>query len=315
MNAVSVIVPVYNNSKFLPRCLESICGQTYKNLQIICVDDGSTDGAGDVLDEFAKVDERIIALHKKNGGESNARNTALQIATGDYIAFCDCDDWIDPQMYEILLKAMEESGSDLAAGSWYKETAVGSKIITNKKAVPDNVFGKDMLLRYIYERDNYQGFAYMWNKLYRSNLFFNEKGERLLFDEFLELGGDVLYLAQLAVRADKAIYVDRSFYHYRLKESSGSHTNNLKRLRDWIKAYEMTIQLLKKSKIDDEIINYAVRFVAYRCSNLVEEAARQGNESIKEEFQRHMNRYEDIYVKMSEQHPEWIERYKRLEAI
>lgn len=102
MKKISVIIPVYNTRKELARCLESICGQAYRALEIICVDDGSTDGSGEMIDEFAKQDDRIIVIHKTNSGESNARNTGLKIATGEYIAFCDCDDWIDEDMYEVL---------------------------------------------------------------------------------------------------------------------------------------------------------------------------------------------------------------------
>ena len=100
---VSVIIPVFNTEKELPRCLKSIVNQSYKELEIICIDDGATDRSGVIIDEFAQRDSRIKVIHKDNGGESSARNIGLKIAKGRYIAFCDCDDYLDTDMYEILV--------------------------------------------------------------------------------------------------------------------------------------------------------------------------------------------------------------------
>ena len=118
---VSLIIPVYNTVKYLRRCLESAVSQTYENMEIICVDDGSTDGSEKIVDEFAARDGRIIAVHQENRGESNARNTGLRIASGDYIGFMDCDDWIEPDMYECLVRELEEAGADMAIAGFYRE--------------------------------------------------------------------------------------------------------------------------------------------------------------------------------------------------
>ena len=114
---VSLIIPVYNTEKqYLQKCLESAIAQTYSNMEIILVDDGSTDGSADLVDEFAGKDHRVLVIHQQNGGESNARNTGLRAACGDYIAFMDCDDFIEPQMYEQLVQALEENDADMAFG-------------------------------------------------------------------------------------------------------------------------------------------------------------------------------------------------------
>ena len=118
---VSLIVPVYNTKKYLRRCLESAVSQTYRNMEIICVDDGSTDGSGEIVDEFAARDSRVIAIHQKNSGESNARNNGLKISSGDYIGFMDCDDWIEPDMYECLAGALEQADADMAIAGFYRE--------------------------------------------------------------------------------------------------------------------------------------------------------------------------------------------------
>lgn len=105
---VSVIVPVYNIKEYLPRCVQSICAQTYRELEILLVDDGSTDGTGALCDELAKTDERIRVFHKENGGSSSARNLGIEKAQGEYLGFVDSDDYIEPDMYEKLLKVLIE---------------------------------------------------------------------------------------------------------------------------------------------------------------------------------------------------------------
>ena len=105
---ISVIIPVYNTKEYLPRCVESVCSQTYTNLEILLVDDGSTDGTGALCDELGQTDSRIRVLHKENGGSSSARNLGLDHAKGEYIGFVDSDDYIAPQMYERLYAAMEK---------------------------------------------------------------------------------------------------------------------------------------------------------------------------------------------------------------
>lgn len=114
MKKVSIIVPIYNIKEYLERCVKSIQEQTYSNLEIILVDDGSTDGTGALCDELAKQDERIIVRHKENGGSSSARNVGLELATGDYIGFVDSDDYITSVMYEKLVSALERYQVNIA---------------------------------------------------------------------------------------------------------------------------------------------------------------------------------------------------------
>lgn len=111
---LSVIVPVYKVEPYLRRCIDSIRNQTYRNLQIILVDDGSPDDCGAICDEYTKVDDRIIAVHQENEGLSGARNNGLLFAKGEYIAFVDSDDWLHPQMYETLIRLIEDHRLDMA---------------------------------------------------------------------------------------------------------------------------------------------------------------------------------------------------------
>lgn len=312
MKKISVIIPVYNAEKYVLRCLDSICGQTYNNIEIICIDDGSSDNAGKLLDKYAERDSRIIVRHQANRGESNARNKGLELATGDYFGFMDCDDWIEADMYESLIKCAEQEKLDIVASSWFKDDDNSSVKINNKLPVNSEVFGRDEFLKYIYKRDYYRGFAYMWNKLYKREVLMDNRGNMLKFDEQLRLGGDVLFLAETAVRTKRAKYVDKAFYHYYQRNESGCHTKDLTKMRDWIKAYEKTIELMKQNAVPEEILNYIKRFMAYHSSNAAEMAIEQKNDKYKIEFQEIMRQYKTEYTDLNVEYPQRIVRYENI---
>ncbi len=312
MKKVSIIIPVYNTVKYLRKCLESAVGQTYPNIEIICVDDGSTDCSDKIVEEFAEKSPRIKAVHQSNSGESAARNTGLRMASGDYIGFMDCDDWIELDMYENLVKVMEENSADMAVGSWIKESDTGREFIKNKGYVAENVFGRNDLLNYIYRRDYYQAFAYMWDKLYKRELLKDDNGELLLFREDLKLGGDVLYLAQAALNSKRAVFIDRCFYHYRQRDNSGCHSVNLDRRMDWIRAYSIVIELFESNGISEDILIWIKRFMAYHCSNVAELANEQGDKICLRKCCDLMRLYENEYISTNLQYPERIERYKKI---
>lgn len=309
---ISVVVPVYNTEKFLKKCITSIQTQTYHNLEIILIDDGSTDRSGQIVNEFAEKDKRIIVVHKQNGGESNARNIGLKMATGEYITFCDCDDWIDKDMYESMMGILVDGNIDMVAVSWYYDTNLNICEIKNELPVNDKIFGREELLKYIYMRDSYRGFAYIWNKLYKRDILYNKLGELILFDETLQLGGDVLYLAEIALNVKNVKYINRAFYHYNQREDSGCHTKDVGKLRDWIRAYEMVLQRFEEEHIDKNVIDYVKRFLAYHSSNAVEIAIKQEQLTAKKEFQSFMQRYKQEYISLNLQHPERIKRYRDL---
>lgn len=312
MRKVSVIVPVYNTQKELGRCLCSIKEQTYKNLEIICIDDGSTDGSEEIVDTFAKEDKRFVVIHQKNMGESSARNAGLKIATGDIIAFCDCDDWIESDTYEALMKEMDQYDLDISAGGWMKETSKGAEKIHNIRPVTEDVFDQLQLLEYLYKRDFYRGMAYMWNKLYKREILKRGGENAILFDESLTLGGDVVFLAKAALNVQKVKYIDRALYHYCQREGSGCHTKDVAKLRDWIRAYEIIIEMFTLRGVDQEIINYTKRFLAYHSSNAAEIALNQGLTDAKNEFQNFMRLYEKEYTELNADYPERIQRYRQL---
>lgn len=164
---ISVIVPVYKVEKYLEKCIESIIKQTYTNLQIILVDDGSPDNCGKICDEYAKKDLRIEVIHKANGGLSDARNVGISKAKGRYIGFVDSDDYIKEDMYEILLNLIKKYDADVSICNLY-DVIDGKEYVRNKDNGIHEYSRIDILKEILLDK-NIQSYA--WNKLYKKELF------------------------------------------------------------------------------------------------------------------------------------------------
>ena len=136
---ISVVIPIYNVEKYIERCIDSVLNQTYMNLEIILVDDGSPDRCGEICDNYAQIDKRIRVIHKENGGLSSARNAGLRIATGDYISFVDSDDWIEPHMYETLLKNAINYKAQISSGGVTDLVEKGETYIPIKSTFNGNI--------------------------------------------------------------------------------------------------------------------------------------------------------------------------------
>lgn len=315
MKKVSLIIPVYNTEKYLRRCLHSACNQTYKNLEIICIDDGSTDGSSMILDKFADNCDRIRVFHQANRGESAARNKGLSYATGDYIAFMDCDDWIEPDMYSHLVDTMESKNMDLVAAGWYSDTEENSQPVYNQKEINSEVMDRSSFLRCLYERDAYRGLAYMWNKLYKRELLCDVEGKPILFDENLQLGGDVLFLGQVALNVERACYIDVPYYHYLQREDSGCHSKNIKKRQDWLRAYILLINQFEEAGVEKNTLGYVKRFLGYHSCNLAELAYEQGDRQALAHCQKIMSDCEAEYCRLNHDVPERIQKYQKVLGI
>ena len=173
---VSVIVPIYNTKEFLAKCLDSILQQTYPNIEIILVDNGSTDGSGSIAKEYAKKTSQIKYVYKEHGNISSARNLGLNYVEGQYVGFVDSDDWIEKSMYEKLVYAMENNEADLTVCSFCKQTGEKVTVMQNEKQIEENVFQNEMAIKYAFIRDEYRAFcAYIWNKLFKAEIIEQEK--------------------------------------------------------------------------------------------------------------------------------------------
>ena len=170
---ISVIIPVYNVEKYLHRCLDSVIAQTYQNLEIICVDDGSIDDSGKICDQYAVRDARIKVIHQENQGLSAARNRGLDAAEGEYIAFVDSDDYILEDMYKKMLDKLLNYNVDLCVCQWQYEFSDGRQVV-KKKNIDPTIYGRKASLefaRFLY-MGNYENGVVVaaWNKLYRRAL-------------------------------------------------------------------------------------------------------------------------------------------------
>lgn len=213
---ISIIIPVYNIEQYLRRCIESVMNQTYHNLQIILVDDGSTDCSGCICDEYAKKDTRIQVIHKKNGGLSDARNAGLSIVNGDYIGYVDGDDWIDPDMYRAMYEACRTYQADVSVCRY--KTISGDNILdgSSHKIVPLSVL--QTLDIYINEHTQYIIYNSVWSKLFKRELV-----KDLLFPVGKN-SEDILYTTHAFCRMKKCVYLDTAYYNY-VAEREGSIMN------------------------------------------------------------------------------------------
>ena len=172
---ISVVVPIYNVEKYLERCINSIIKQTYKNLEIILVDDGSTDNSGKIADKYKKIDDRIKVIHKNNGGLSDARNKGIRMASGKYISFIDSDDYIAEDMISYLYKLIKDNNSEISICNFQQFSSIeeikDSKDFNIDKSDIYNYTGVEMLQ--ILLKGNISYGDYAWNKLYMLNLFNN----------------------------------------------------------------------------------------------------------------------------------------------
>lgn len=181
MQLISVIVPVYNSEKYLHRCIDSIICQTYKNLEILLIDDGSTDSSPEIIDEYAQKDVRIKAIHKQNSGTGPTRQYGIEHCNGKYVAFVDNDDYIVPTMYEKMMNAVIENNADYCACQFNYQYSDGSLLYDNSK-IDINILGVHNSIKFshfLYNKSGYENgvVCSIWNKLFRKDLLIGIKSK------------------------------------------------------------------------------------------------------------------------------------------
>lgn len=255
---ISVIVPVYNVEKYLRMCMDSIVNQTYSNLEIICVNDGSKDSSRSILKEYEEKDKRIRVIDKKNGGLSDARNTGLQYVHGEYIMFVDSDDWLEVTACEKSLKIAKEYQVDVVMWPYMREFGHVS--------LQKNIFDHDIFFDHkqthekIYRRffglyeeelahpENADAIVTVWGKLYRSDLILQNDVQ--FIDTKIIGTEDALFNVQLFKYVETCYYTNDFLAHYR-KDNSGSLTNAYK--RDLILQWKTLFRLMEEELIDNQL--------------------------------------------------------------
>ncbi len=215
---ISVIVPIYNVVDYLDRCINSIINQTYTNIEIIVVDDGSTDGSFEKINKFKEVDERVIVIKKENGGVSSARNEGLKIASGEYIGFVDADDYIHPLMFEKLMNAMINNDVELSCC-----LAESFSIRPNAEYNCDKQDDIDLLSTeefvdklFVWPKNITQS---VWNKLYKKELI------KTNFNENIHMGEDALFLVGYCQNISKIAVINENLYYVFERENSAMRDN------------------------------------------------------------------------------------------
>lgn len=221
---ISVIIPVYNVEPYLRQCIDSIISQTYTDLEVLLIVDGSPDNCGEICEEYARKDKRIKAFHTKNNGLSSARNYGILHANGEYIGFLDSDDWIEPEMYSDLLERIEVTGADICMCGYRKEDDPSEYIFQPDEVIYNRTEALNALLKGKINNS-------VWNKLYRRELF-----REVRFPDGKNFE-DVIILNELLWTAKRVAVISAPLYHYRVRQNSITKTHSAANLIDFADAH------------------------------------------------------------------------------
>lgn len=218
---ISVIIPVYNVEKYIKKCIDSVINQTYKNLEIILIDDGSKDNSPQICDEYAKKDNRIKVIHKENEGQSVARNLGLDIATGRYIGFVDSDDYIKENMFETLYKNMIKYDADISICNIIKLNETLNENVEKYNEI--EIYNKNDLMKQLLKQHITN---YLYNKLYKREVW---EDIRLPKGKILE---DMAVMYKLIEKANKIVATNKTEYYYFIRNDSSISQVNIKVTKD-----------------------------------------------------------------------------------
>lgn len=246
---VSIVIPCYNAEKYLDECIESICNQTYKNLEIILLNDGSKDSSKEILDKWAKKDKRIRAIHKENSGVSSTRNMGIDLATGDYIMFIDSDDYIKPETIEFFIKNSNKNTDLVICSKFELENGVITEFDFQKHEVGTFTLGEYVKLGLINSNPNF--FNSPWNKFFKAEVI---KNNNLKFNEELNFGEDFMFNMDYLNYCKTVKVCNESLYYYRILETGLARK---KRALDYywnnqLKLNTHLINFLKRNNIYEE---------------------------------------------------------------
>lgn len=234
MEKVSVLMPIYNVERYLKECIESVLMQTYRNFELILVDDGSPDGCGKIIDEYAKRDDRVIAIYQENAGVDAARNNAIRHATGKYITFIDSDDAYESRYLELLVDAIERTQSDMAVCSF---TPFGVKNPPKFKKIQKQVVDRNTAVKLLLGYNSVNG--YVWNKLFKKEII-DDHG--IHFEDGYWACDDVLFAGNYMYHCKSISIIDDSLYRYRQVASGANRVrySGIPFEKKWMSSFEVT---------------------------------------------------------------------------
>lgn len=244
MATVSVIVPIYNVEAELRKCVSSILAQTYKDIEVILVDDGSPDSCSAICDEFARKDNRIVVIHKENGGLVNARKSGLEKSTGRFISYVDGDDWIEEDFIQHLVDCQQKYNVDIVAAGFSKD--IGDISDKHSNMIAPGLYDKQKMIAEVYPRMLCAGpyfyfgiCSYVWNKLFKKELLFDSQ---MAVDPRISVGEDTAVVFSVLLKADSLYISENNSYHYYQKafsmlksmESLEKEKEKVARLNDYL---------------------------------------------------------------------------------
>lgn len=220
---VSAIIPVYNSEKYIKKCIDSLINQTLKNIEIILINDGSSDDSLRILRQYEKRDERIVVIDQKNNGPSSARNKGIDIAKGEYISFIDSDDWVDETMFEEMYNSAKENNSDVVICDMKLVNKDEETYITGLNYPIRNLSERAMKEIIFKELLSNSQFNSMANKIFRTSII---KKNNIRLDKDIYYAEDWLFNVEFFRRSKKISYINKAFYYYRRGHESSSSSYN-----------------------------------------------------------------------------------------
>jgi glycosyltransferase involved in cell wall biosynthesis len=288
---VSIIVPIYKVEKYLATCLNSIASQTFTNIQVILVNDGSPDNSQSICKKYCENDTRFELINKENGGLASARNAGLEKVKGDYIVCVDSDDWIEPNMVELLLKNMVDYKADMSVCSFYvNEGSSVKKEFFSKKI---SVLSQQDAIKNTITPGKFYGFA--WNKMYKTELVADQR-----YDESILKGEDSPFSCEYILKCKKIVVQDIPLYHYRNDSVSISRSKfNIGKM-SVLKSYQSIVDMLVRVNYSNDIIDmqrvqYANQLLSLRTNIIL--SGKSAFLPQLDSVDKQLKEYEKLYLK------------------
>lgn len=262
MPKISVVVPVYNTERYLRQCLDSLVNQTFKDIEIICVNDESTDNSLEVLKEYESKDNRIVIIDQQNTGLSDVRNNAIKIAKGEYITFFDSDDWVELNTFEILYDMAMKHNAYIVIFSYFREynnKSVAKNIFNQEEIVFDKSgceylhrFQMGLIEKELKNLERADSICSAWTNLYRLNII-NDNNLRFIDTKIIGTFEDGLFNIEYYKYIDKAVYINKCLYHYRKLDINSLTTRYNKGLLDkWNNLFCILEDYIERNKLESE---------------------------------------------------------------
>ena len=259
---ISIIIPIYNVEEYLGQCIESVRNQSYYNLEIILVDDGSTDQSGEICNRYARKDPRIKVIHKKNSGPTETRRIGINSATGKYIGFVDADDFIDIEVYQKIYNIAEEYQAEMVHFGYYTDDTNSVQGTSTKIIHHKNIQKRESLLSQLFSLyPDSEICPALWSNMFKREFIVNHYGK---VPDSQTYGEDLIVMCHCLIHVQNYVSVPEGFYHYRIREDSLSKENSENRLMEYYSLYS----LLKSILIREGYTEYYINIVKKRFSLL-----------------------------------------------